>query len=368
MWPQLLLLLLLLLLLSCRCHKCVDSVAVTPLSSLLVARLWQKIVFFPAPFTQRHCWHSHLPANNLSLVSLPSPPAHIQAIESKWKAEIFCSANWRNWWRRSPFNWSSHLQTKPAQLSQEMRSLFAGRVSHDLFFALFSREIMRKQNWSQEVRLFPEPITVSGWFLNKVMAEDQLRCLIKLPSLFDILQKYSEHMLSPKSSPTSELLQCLHFTSFKLASQAQFHFMDKGRNRKCILQFHRLWSYCRTDFSLCFRVLLTFTNDCHQCHTVSPTINLSAGRGSEVLPRQLVSNRNWPASLHRTVPPVTNGNRCVKPKINSSRKNSSKKQTWYLSLFADDVNNCQATNLCHYCPVTKVRLLVQQFWYLEAIQ
>ena len=107
--------------------------------------------------------------------------------------------------------------------------------SPTICYLLFSPEklweVMRKQNWSQEVRLFPEPITVSGWFLSKVMAEDQLRCLIKLPSLFDILQKYSEHMLSPKSSPTSELLQCLHFTTFKLASQAQFHFMDKGRNR-----------------------------------------------------------------------------------------------------------------------------------------
>ena len=31
--------------------------------------LWQEIVFFPAPFTHRHCWHSHLLPGNLSFVS-----------------------------------------------------------------------------------------------------------------------------------------------------------------------------------------------------------------------------------------------------------------------------------------------------------
>ena len=131
---------------------------------------------------------------------------------------------------------------------------------------------------------------------------------------------------------------------------------EEKEQRKCILQFHRLWSYCRTDFSLCFRVLLTFTNDCHQCHTVSPTINLSAGRGSELLPRQLVSNRNWPASLHRTVPPVTNGNRCVKLKI---------------FLLLGKIHPKNRLDICHYLlmiDLITVRLLVQQFWYLEAIQ
>ena len=40
-----------------------------PTPPLFPPRLWQEIVFFPAPFTQRHCWHSHLLPGNLSFVS-----------------------------------------------------------------------------------------------------------------------------------------------------------------------------------------------------------------------------------------------------------------------------------------------------------
>ena len=76
-------------------------------------------------------------------------------------------------------------------------------------------------------------ITVSSWFLNKFMLVDQLCSPALLNQAANWLwhpakmfQPHAPHAPAQKSLPATE---SWHFTSFELASQAQFHFMDRAR-------------------------------------------------------------------------------------------------------------------------------------------
>ena len=126
-------------------------------------------------------------------------------------------------------------------------------------------------------------ITVSSWFLNKFMLVDQLCSAALLNQAANWLwhpakmfQPHAPHAPAQKSLPATE---SWHFTSFKLASQAQFHFMDRATVR---LHLHTRQSYCPTYQASVFSWDLQTSRVLIWCHLI--LCNLY----------KLPSNQNWP--------------------------------------------------------------------------